>query len=126
MTATRPRAIGGGMSLLEAAVQGPGGVLGIAVGWVGTRYVAPAVGMVLRPIAKTVIRGALVVNDEVEKIVHPPRRARQRAGKEDHGVTIAVAAKSARASTPRARRSRVRPASAGPKRAKHPKAHAHA
>ena len=113
------------MSLLEAAVQGPAGVLGIAVGWVGARYVGPVVGKVLRPVAKTVIKGALVVNDEVDSLVHPQARARTR--RRQAGVAIAVAAKSTATSRPRGRRSRMRPASEGTKRTKHTrhrKAHA--
>jgi hypothetical protein len=112
------------MSLLEAAVEGPGAVLGIAVGWVGVRYVGPAVGGVLRPIAKTLIKGALVVNDGVGKIANPRPHARGRASGQDRDVTIAVGTKSKSAPPPRARRSRSRPASGSVRRTHARKAHA--
>jgi hypothetical protein len=110
------------MSFFEAAVQGPGGVIGVAVGWVGARYVVPAVGGVLRPIAKTVIKGVLAVNDEVNQIIQPPRRERPR--NQTSAVRIAVGAKAEKSSTPRARRSRQRPPSTGRRPTRRRKAHA--
>lgn len=91
------------MALLESVAASYG--LGAVVGYAGTRVIAPAAGIVLRPVAKTLIKGALVVGDGVGSIFNgsPPKPR----GRED---TITVKVKAAPKKR-RASRSQGRPAS---------------
>jgi gas vesicle protein len=62
------------MALLDDALKGWGGMLlGVVVGAMAAPSVAPAAGRTVRPLAKALIRGALVVGDGVREMVAEAR-----------------------------------------------------
>jgi hypothetical protein len=82
------------MALLETTIQAAGGPLGFTVGYVGTRYASTAVGYALRPVAKALIRGALMVSGGFGPTVRPIHHRAPSA--KAHAATAAKASGRAR------------------------------
>ena len=62
------------MALLDNALKGWGGMMvGVVVGAMAAPSFAPAAGKTVRPLAKALIRGALVVGDGIREIVAEAR-----------------------------------------------------
>jgi hypothetical protein len=94
------------MAILEAMLQ-PSVAVGFAAGLFGLRH---TIGTILRPLAKSVVKGALVVGDGVTALLDEAQRAGTDANRP---VAIRLAA-----ATPTSRkRSRSRDASTGTRRA---------
>jgi hypothetical protein len=115
------------MAILEAMLQ-PSVAVGFAAGLVGLRYAASATGTILRPIAKSVVKGALVVKDGVGDLLAESRPVgTRRAAAREHDWSAGVPISVAQAPQPprRRRASRARASSAGGQRPRARKARSH-
>jgi hypothetical protein len=94
------------MALLESILQ-PSVAVGFAAGLVGVRYLASATGTILRPVAKGVVKSALMVSDGVSSIIAESQpNGQARVGHDKRGgVRIRVGS----ASTESAHQERQRP-----------------